>query len=197
MNTKEIIDSITRKKWELENALEENGGELTPELLEQYETLEDMKSLLAGEGIDDLGRWLKSIQDEKAVRKAEADAAARKVKNLASYEDYVKGLIGRAMDVLDLPANDKGEKVAKGSFYGFKRTTSNKSSVNTEALDEHYLEVAQVGARMNGLPDWVDVQIKTTTTALREAGDENALDFLEETSTPSLTFTKPRANKEA
>ena len=196
MNIKETIANISRMKWELETALEENGGELTEELLDQYNALEDMKALLAGEGVDELGRWLKSVQDETAALKAEADAAARRVKNNKSYEDYVKFLIGEALDALELPTNKNGEKVIKGQFYGFKRTTSNKSSVKQDDLDAHYLEIAQVGARMNGLPDYINVVLKTTTTELREAGG-NALDFLEETSTPAISFTKPRASKEA
>ena len=194
MNTKEMIAEISRVKWQLETALEENGGELTEELLAQADTLEELKALLAGEGIDDLGRWLKSVQDEIAARKAEADAAARKLKSLKGYEDYVKGLIGQAMDVLDLPVNKNGEKVAKGSFYGFKRTTSTKSSVDQEKLDAHYLEIATVGARMNGIPDWVDVKICTTTTELRQHG-EDALDFLVENTAPAISFSKPRANQ--
>jgi len=196
MKAKELIEKIQRAKFDLEVALEENGGELTPELLAQYDTLEDMKALLAEEGVDDLGRWLKSVQDEGAALKAEADAAARRVKNNKSYEDYVKFLIGEALDALELPTNKNGEKVIKGQFYGFKRTTSNKSSVKQDDLDAHYLEIAQVGARMNGLPDYINVVLKTTTTELREAGG-NALDFLEETSTPAISFTKPRASKEA
>ena len=189
MNIKETIANISRMKWELETALEENGGELTEELLDQYNALEDMKALLAGEGVDELGRWLKSVQDETAALKAEADAAARRVKNNKSYEDYVKFLIGQALDAI-------GQEKVKGAFYGFKRTTSNKSSVKQDDLDAHYLEIAQVGARMNGLPDYINVVLKTTTTELREAGG-NALDFLEETSTPAISFTKPRASKEA
>lgn len=188
MNVKELIATLSRTKWELETELEENGGELTDELLAKADTLEEMKSLLAGEGIDELGRWLKSVQDELAARKAEADAAARRVKNLKGYEDYVKHLIGEALDAT-------GQESAKGSFYGFKRTTSNRAAVNQESLNEHYLEIAQAGARMNGLPDYIDVVLKATATDLREAGG-NALDFLEETSEPAIRFTKPRASKE-
>lgn len=188
MNIKETIAEITRRKWELENALEENGGELTDELLQATDALEDMKALLAGEGVDELGRWLKSVQDEIATRKAEADAAARKLKNLKSYEDYIKSLIGYALDAI-------GEEKAKGSFYSFTRTTSNKSAVNQDGLNNAFLELAQVGARMNGLPDWVDVKVCANTTDLRNAGGD-ALAFLEETSTPAIRFNKPRTKKE-
>ena len=151
-----------------------------------------MKAILAGEGIDDLGRWLKSVQDELAARKAEADAAARKVKNLKSYEDYVKGLIGSAMDALELPTNKNGEKVAKGSFYGFKRTTSTRSAVNQEAIDGLFLDAAERAILNAGLPTYVHIQLKTTTKELREA---DALELLLEDTTPAVSFTKPRTSK--
>ena len=199
MNIKETIANISRMKWELETALEENGGELTEELLDQYNALEDMKALLAGEGVDELGRWLKSVQDETAALKAEADAAARRVKNNKSYEDYVKFLIGQALDAI-------GQEKVKGQYYGFSRKTSTKSKLNTEALDEAFLEHITEAARNAGLPGYVDVALVTNVTRIKEYAeankgyleeDENPLVFVEETSTPSLGFTKPRANKEA
>lgn len=182
---KETIANLARAKWMVEEALEENGGELTPELLEPLDLIEDMKAALT-DGIDDLGRWLKSVQDEAAALKAEADAAARKVKNIKGYEDYIKGIIGQAMDVL-------GQDKVKGSYYGFTRTTSNTSAVLTEALDEAYLPLAKKAIADAGLPAWLDVKLKATTTGLREAGGD-ALAFLEETTAPAIRFTKPRAN---
>lgn len=194
MNTRELIDKIQRAKFDIEMALEENGGELTADVMAQYDTLEDMKAILAGEGIDDLGRWLKAVQDEGAALKAEADAAARRVKNNKRYEEYVKDVIGRAMDVLELPTNAAGDKVAKGQFYGFKRCTSTKSAVNSEALDNAYLPLINTGL-CHVLPSWLHVELKTTTTELRQAGGD-ALAFLDENTAPALTFTKPRAAKE-
>ena len=188
MNIKETLANIARAKYELENAVEENGGELTPELLEQYNDLEDMKALLADEGVDELGRWLKSVQDELAARKAEADAAARKVKNLKGYEDYVKWLIGQALDAI-------GQEKVKGSFYGFARKTSTTNKVNTEALEETFRLNLVEAHKVAGLPGWIHLEMKTTTTELKEAG-EDAAAFLETTSTPSLGFTKPRAAKD-
>ena len=186
MNVKELIANISRAKWSLEEELEQNGGELTEELLAQADSLEDMKELLAGEGIDELGRWLKSVQDEIAARKAEADAAARKVKNLKSYEDYVKGVIGQALDAI-------GEEKVKGSFYGFSRKTSTTSKVNQEAIENTFQRSIEHAARMAGIPPYIHIVLKSTTTELREA---EAMQFVEETTQPSLGFTKPRANKE-
>lgn len=187
MNVKELIANISRAKWSLEYELEENGGELTEELLAQADTLEDMKELLAGEGIDELGRWLKAVQDEIAARKAEADSAARKVKNLKGYEDYVKGLIGQALDAI-------GQEKVKGSFYGFSRKTSTKSAVNQEAIEAKFQEKVEAACRHALVPEYIHVVLKATTTELREA---NALEFVDETITPAIGFTKPRANKEA
>lgn len=187
MQVKLLIENISRAKMALENALEENGGELTEELLAQLNTLDDMKGLLAGEGIDELGRWLKSVQDEIAARKAEADAAARKVKNLKGYEDYVKFLIGQALDAI-------GQEKVKGSYYGFTRKTSTTNKVNQDELEKKYQKTAEEAARHALIPEYVHIVLKSTTTELKEAG---ALEFVEETTQPSLGFTKPRANKEA
>ena len=188
MNVKETLANINRSKYELEAALDENGGELTPELLEQYSALEEMKALLADEGVDELGRWLKSVQDEKAALKAEADAAARRVKNLAGYEDYIKFLIGQALDAI-------GTEKVKGQYYGFARKTSVTNKVNQEHLDETFLAAAEHAVRLAGIPTWVGVQLKATATGLKEAG-EDALAFLDTTEAPSLSFTKPRASKD-
>ena len=194
MKVTELIQKISRLKWEMELALEENGGELTPELLETQECIEEMKALLSGDGIDALGRWLKGVQDEIASRKAEADAAARRLKNLKGYEDYVKVLIGRAMDLLELGTNAAGEKVAKGSFYSFKRTTSTTGSVKADELDK-YAPIVEDLAHDAGVPSFIRVKLTATVKELREAGEAGAL-FLEETSAPSIRFTKPVAKKE-
>ena len=191
MNAQEIkatLAEINRKKYELEAALEENGGELTPELLESLEILEDLKALLAGDGVDDLGRWLKSVQDEIAARKAEADAAARKVKALKGQEDYVKFLIGQALDAI-------GEEKVKGQFYGFKRTTSTTNKVDQETLDSFYLAKAEKALQDAGIPAFIHPVLKTTATELKDAGGD-ALAFLETTEAPAIGFTKPRASKD-
>ena len=197
----DIVAKIRRGQWELNEKLEENGGELTDELLEQFDFVEELKALLQGEGVDDLGRLLKNVQDDIAMRKAEADAAARRVKNLKRYEDFLKFTIGQVIDTLDAPVNDKGEKVLNGQFYGFKRGTSTKGSVNAETLDAAYLDAAKEAARNAGLPAFVDVALVTNVTRLREYGTANGedtvADFITEDTAPSLTFNKPRAAKEA
>ena len=192
MNAQEIkatLAEINRKKYELEAALEENGGELTPELLQSLEILEDLKALLAGDGVDDLGRWLKSVQDEIATMKAEADAAARKVKALKGQEDYVKFLIGQALDAI-------GAEKVKGQYYGFTRKTSTTNKVDQEELEATFFETAEHAVRLAGIPTWLHIQLKTTATELKDAGGD-ALAFLETTEAPAIGFTKPRASKEA
>ena len=190
MNAQEIkatLAEINRKKYELEAALEENGGELTPELLQSLEILEDLKALLAGDGVDDLGRWLKSVQDEIATMKAEADAAARKVKALKGQEHYVKFLIGQALDAI-------GAEKVKGQYYGFTRKTSTTNKVAQDELEAAY-NPAILAALGDLLPGWLHIQLKTTATELKDAGGD-ALAFLETTEAPAIGFTKPRASKE-
>ena len=190
MNAKDIkatIANLHRSKYQVEVALEENGGELTPEILEQLDIMEDMKVALS-EGVDDLGRWLKSVQDEISARKAEADAAARKVKNLKGYEEYIKFLVGQALDAI-------GEEKVKGDYYGFTRTTSTKSAVDQEMLDALYLARAEKAMLDAGIPEYIHPVLKTTTTDLKAAGEE-AAGLLDVTSEPAIRFTKPRANKE-
>lgn len=193
MRTSEIRDLIadlSRKRWEMEAALEENGGELTDELIAASADIDDLKALLRDEGVDELGRMLCDVQGRIETLKAEADTAARKLKNEKGYFDYLNELIGRAMDALETDA-------CKGRFYGFKRTTSTRTEVLSEDLDGAFLEAATEAARNAGLPPYVDVTLKTNTTRIREyaaANEGEGAQFLWEDSTPALRFSKPRAN---
>ena len=118
--------------------------------------------------------------------KAEKAAADRKVKSAQNTVDFVKGQIAEVMAITGM---DK----AKGSYYSFSKYVSEKSAVNQEELDRVYLAAVTEAARKAGLPDYVDVQLKTTTTALKEA---NAVDLLEVTTGDAVRFTKPRGAKE-
>ena len=185
---RDIIASVSRMKWDLEQALEENGGELTDELLASSLDIQELEALLRDEGVDELGRLLCRTQSRIEDLKAEADAAARRLKNEKSYEKYLKELIGYAMDAI-------GTDACKGAYYGFKRTTSTKTEVLSEVLDGAFLEAATEAARNAGLPPYVDVALKTNTTRIREyaaANEGDGAQFLWEDSTPALRFSKPR-----
>ena len=178
----ENLAAVARLSEELETQYIENDGELTQEAEAMEEELSALKALLQGEGIDELGRWLKSKEDQMATYKAEKAAAERRVKSVQRSIDFVKSTIRMVMDMT-------GTEKAKGSYYGFTATVSEKSSVDAEELDRLYLDIATSAAHDAGLPAYVDVVLKTTTTALKEWG---ATDLLNVTKTDTVRFTKPR-----
>lgn len=191
MNTQEInaaLAALNATSWDLETAYIENGGEVTEETETLEARLAAVKKLLTTDGVDSLGRWLKAKQDEIVAAKAEKAAAYARIKALQKTEEYIKGEISRILIAT-------GTEKIKGTFYSFAQATSTKTSVLTEALDDAYLEAVTAAARAAGLPDCVDVALKTTTTRLKEAGEDMAA-FVEVECRPSVKFTKPRAVKE-
>ena len=126
------------------NMMEETGGEFTPEAEELENVKNALADLLSGEGIDSLGRWLKSKEDEKA----------------------------------------------KGTFYTFSQFTSQKTSFDAEALDGKFLGIVTEAARKAGLPESVDVALKTTATRLAE--DETLYDLVSVETAETCKFTKPK-----
>ena len=172
----------------LEDEYIETGGEVTEETKGIEQHIETIKELLTTEGVDSLGRWLKAKQDEIATAKAEKAAATARLKALENTEAYIKDVITKVL----LATNT--EKV-RGTYYTFTQARSVRTSVDQDELNEAWLEKAQEGARKNGLPDWVDVVLKTTATQLQEEGGD-ALEFLVEDDRPAVRFTKPRAVKE-
>ena len=184
-----VLDEFNQAIYSLEEMYAESEGEVTDATEKAEAQIANLKILLSGEGVDFLGRWLKAKEDRKKALKAERDYLTRQMTAIDQTIDFIKCKVNQVLTSI-------GQEKVKGAYgYAFKATTSVKTSIRKEELDKAYLELAQVGARMNGLPDWLDVQLKTTATEIKESGG-NALLYLEETSKPTCTFTKPRANKE-
>ena len=189
MKYKDIQDALAtlnRLSLELEDQYIENEGEVTEETEELEARKAAIEDLLQNDGIDALGRWLKVKEDEVKMWKAEKAAADRKVKSAQNTVDFVKAKIA---EVMTMTGMDK----AKGAYYSFSKYVSEKSAVNQDELDRLYLAIVTSAAREAGLPDYVDVQLKTTTTALKEA---DATDLLDVTIGDAVRFTKPRGAKE-
>ena len=165
------------------NMMEETGGEFTPEAEELEDVKNALADLLSGEGIDSLGRWLKSKEDEKAMYKAEKAAADRRIKAVDKTIDFIKTEIGRVLRLT-------GKEKAKGTFYTFSQFTSQKTSFDAEALDGKFLGIVTEAARKAGLPESVDVALKTTATRLAE--DETLADLVSVETAETCKFTKPK-----
>lgn len=194
MNNKEInslIESLNASMWAFENYMVENDGVCDEASDQMEERIGILKELLTTEGIDSLGRWLKAKEDEIKSLKAEKDYITRKINAATGTIEYIKTQMNKILTAAQM------QEVKGANGYKFQVTTSIKTEVLKDALNDAFLEIAQVGARANGLPDWVDIQLKTTATEIKNSGDMDALSFLQETSSPSVRFTKPRATREA
>lgn len=188
----DALANLARLSEELEDQYIENEGEITPEA-EALEAQKDaVADLLTGEGIDTLGRWLKSKEDELATYKAEKAAADRRIKSVRNTIDFVKSKISEVMKAT-------GMEKAKGSFYSFSAYVSEKTTLNEEELDGRWLDTVTEAARNAGLPGYIDVALKTTASRVKEwaqthEGQGEA--YLITDTADAVRFNKPRGGKE-
>lgn len=178
----DALATLNRLSYQLEDLYIDNEGEVTEETEALEARIAAISDLLQNDGIDALGRWLTTKEDEVKMWKSEKAAAARKQKSAENTVAFVKEKIAEIMKATGM---DK----AKGAFYGFSTYTSEKSTVNQEEVDRLYLDAATSAAHDAGLPAYIDVVLKTNTTALKEWG---ATDLLETTTADAVRFSKPR-----
>lgn len=183
----DLISTLDYTAYKLEETYAENDGEVTEqtELMEAQITA--LKTLLNTEGVDYLGRWLKGKEDKRKAIKAEMDYLKRQANAIDETIAFIKAKISELMRATGC------EKVKGSLGYTFATYTSEKTAVNTDELDRLYLDIVNAAAHEAGLPEWVEVTLKTTATAVKEAGAD---EFLDTTTAETVRFTKPRANKE-
>lgn len=189
---REALGALTEASNKLEETYINNGGEVTAEteaLEAQKKAIED---LLTVEGIDSLGRWYKSKEDELATWKAEKALSDRRIKSVKNTLDFIKGIVA---DVL----RETNQERVKGNYYSFKQTTSTHTSVDMEAVEDKYLEAATEAARSAGLPEWCNVAIVTNVKLINAYADENGdegREYIITESTPTAQVLKPAKAKE-
>lgn len=191
MNNKDInaaLAALNESVFLLEEEYMENGGEVTESTEQQEQYIEELKSLLEDEGIDSLGRWLKSKEDLIKTLKAERDSVNRQIKKTEEGIEFIKGQIYNVMTALGL------EKV-KGTFYSFAPSISRKTEVDKEILKEKYLAVAEDAIR-SVLPEWVTFTLGASVKAIPTDWELGLPEEFKVIETPSCKFTKPRAKKE-
>ena len=190
MNNKDINAALTALNeaiFNLEDEYMENGGEVTEETEAQEEYIEQLKALLEEEGIDSLGRWLKSKEDLIKTLKAERDAVNRQIKKTEDGIEYIKGQLYNVMTAI-------GKEKVKGVYgYSFAPTISRKTEVDKEKLEETYLAVVNQ-ALEKILPEWVTYKLSASVKAVPEGMEMP--DIFKVIETPTCKFTKPRAKKE-
>lgn len=187
---KSALDALAQISLELEDKFIESEGECTEETdyLEEEQTA--IQLLLTTEGVDSLGRWLKSKEDEKKSLKAEKDYISRRINAVDNTIDYIKGQIYIVMNATGM------EKIKGSNGYTFTPTISETTSVDKEVLKTSYSERVEKAIREANIPDYIGVSLTASSSVAKEKGvnegDENLFIV---TSRPTAKFTKPRGSK--
>lgn len=188
MRVKEIKDALYRlreEKWRLQNELEENGGEVTETVLTREQAIADLKTLLASkEGIDHLGRLIRSGQDDILIFKGEKKFLDSQIKKTEGFNDFLLGLVNEILEETDLDAT-------KGSLgYSFTRHTSVTTKVDTKMLKERFYETAIAAIRQTDIPSDVTITLSASVSSLPEGSE--LPEWYNVSSVGRSTFRKPR-----
>lgn len=194
MDYKELQQALSQLE-EVMNNLEElyilNEGECTEESERMEVEVDTLKGLLSGDGIDMLGRWLKSKEDRKKALKAEKDYITRQIASIDKGIEYIKSMINKVMVTTGL------EKVKGDRGYSFATTTSTKTDINKDVLKALYADKVEEAIRSAHIPAYVGVTLTASSTKATELGVvEGDEDIFVTMSKPSVRFGKPKANTE-
>ena len=194
MEYKELQQALSQLE-EVMNNLEElyilNEGECTEESERMEVEVDTLKGLLSGDGIDMLGRWLKSKEDRKKALKAEKDYITRQMASIDKGIEYIKSMINKVMVTTGL------EKVKGDRGYSFATTTSTKTDINKDVLKALYADKVEEAIRSAHIPAYVGVTLTASSTKATELGVvEGDEDIFVTMSKPSVRFGKPKANTE-
>ena len=194
MDYKELQQALSQLEEVMTN-LEElyilNEGECTEESERMEVEVDTLKGLLSGDGIDMLGRWLKSKEDRKKSLKAEKDYITRQMASIDKGIEYIKSMINKVMVATGL------EKVKGDRGYSFATITSTKTDINKDVLKALYADKVEEAIRSAHIPAYVGVTLTASSTKATELGVvEGDEDIFVTMSKPSVRFGKPKANTE-
>lgn len=189
-NYKELENAVSilqETTYRLEETYIATEGECTGTTEQMEAEIEALKFLLNGEGVDFLGRWLKSKEDRKKALKAEKDYLSRQIEATDKTIDFIKAKIRQLMDAT-------GCVKVKGEFgYSFTASISAKTEVDKDLLNEYYQEAVEQAVR-SFLPP--DVSISLSASVSKVEDDKKLPPYYKQTETPTIKFNKPRAKKE-
>ena len=183
----DILSTLDYTAYKLETIYVENEGEVTDEAELLEGQVAAMKTLLNGEGVDFLGRWLKGKEDRKKALKAEKDYLTRQIEATDRTIAFIKEKINEVMVATGC------EKVKGSLGYSFVTTTSVKTEVDKDLLREMYQ--TKVEQAVKGLlPGDVTVTLSASVSKLEDGAE--LPEYYNRTETPTVRFTKPRPTKE-
>lgn len=193
MNNKEInemIETLSLTMNAFEQLLIENEGEFTEDAAQLEEQINILHELLTTEGIDSLGRWLKSKEDEIKSLKAEKDYITRRINAANNTIDFIKVQMYK---VLKATGN---EEIKGSNGYSFKAVISRKTEVDKTILKETFQEAVENKLRSGKkpiIPADVTITLGASVSAVPEGNPLPLYYSINET--PTCTFKKPRATK--
>ena len=188
----QVLADLDQAMHTLEDLYIEGEGEVTEETEQMEEQISGLKELLSGEGIDLLGGWLKAKEDKKKSLKAEKDYITRQMAAIDETIDFIKTKVNQI-----LVATGQ-EKVKGARGYQFKVSESVTTSVDKELLKKNYEEKVEKAIRRAGVPVYIGVSLSASVSKVGEEGvSKKDKDLFVTNKKDTITFTKPRASKEA
>lgn len=158
MTLKEMMDQTA----ELEQQLEESGGELTPEL---EETLDNLANDLNNK-VDAYGYLLNRM-------KSKAEAIKGLVKEMQAKQKAAENNYNRLKDSLAYTMALYGHPKLEGGVYTISTRTTNSVDVDEETLLKPYTDT--IAAIDEQLPKYIKMKPSISKTALKELADAGNL----------------------
>lgn len=178
-----LMGQLFQAQSDLEEAYENNGGEVNEDTENIEAEIEAVKEILANDGVDELGRKVLSFQHKIEDLKAERDHINAIIKSYERNIDRAKFIAGRALRMLGM------DKVKGKNGYSFSQYTSETTKADDAAIKEMYLESAQEVLRHAGFPAWITCKLSASSSLVPE-GTELPSYFIK-TVTETSKFGKP------
>ena len=143
----EILRRLQEEKWRLQQELEENEGEVTESVLTREQAIADLKKLLMSpEGVDSLGRLIRSNKDDIETFKGEKKAVETKIKKTEGYNDWLLELVDQCLKECEC------DKASGKLGYSFTQHTSVTTEVDKKMLKDMFYEKAMEAIRATDIP---------------------------------------------
>jgi len=185
----EILRRLQEEKWRLQQELEENEGEVTESVLTREQAIADLKKLLMSpEGVDSLGRLIRSNKDDIETFKGEKKAVETKIKKTEGYNDWLLELVDECLKECEC------DKASGKLGYSFTQHTSVTTEVDKKMLKDMFYEKAMEAIRATDIPRDVTISLSASVSLLPEGSERP--EWYNTTSVGRATPRMPKKPKE-
>lgn len=185
----EILRRLQEEKWRLQQELEENEGEVTESVLTREQAIKDIKSLiLSPEGVDSLGRLIRSNKDDIETFKGEKKAVETKIKRTEAYNDWLLELVDECLKECEC------DKASGKLGYSFTQHTSVTTEVDKKMIKDMFYEKALEAIRATDIPQDVTITLSASVSLLPEGSERP--EWYNTTSIGRATPRMPKKPKE-